>query len=236
MTDVFRFTRFARISGNSTWNRLKYAASNMRCISSFGVSSDGIGIEMRCVCPINCISAPCKIRVSSNAIVSLSIRRWPSAICSAKTSQISFISMLSRGRFTVRTKSWRISATTQPSAFVIPGRAGTKMRGILNSRPSDAACSGPAPPKAKSVKSRGSYPFDIETILNAPAILSLATRMIAPAAWSTSIPSGSAILSCKIARILSMEGVSEVESSFSALRRPKTRLASVIVGFSPPRP
>ena len=56
MTDVFRFTRFARISGNSTWNRLKYAVSNMRCISSFGVSSDGQDGD-ECVCQINYIGA-----------------------------------------------------------------------------------------------------------------------------------------------------------------------------------
>ena len=85
----------------------------------------------------------------------------------------------SSGWLTVATKSWRRSATTQPSALVRPGRAGISTFGMPSSRASAAACSGPAPPKANSAKSRGSWPRARLTMRIAPAILSLATRTIA---------------------------------------------------------
>ena len=58
-----------------------------------------------------------------------------------------------------------------------------------SSRASAAACSGPAPPKAKSAKSRGSWPRDSDTMRMAPAILSLAMRRMAAALASASSPS-----------------------------------------------
>ena len=96
--------------------------------------------------------------------------RRPSASCAARIACTSAMSTRSSGRFRVRTKSCRRSATTQPSALVIPGRAGTSTRGIASSRARSQACSGPAPPKAKSAKSRGSAPSEIDTIRIAPAI------------------------------------------------------------------
>ena len=56
-------------------------------------------------------------------------------------------------------KSCRRSATRQPSALVSPGRAGMSTVGIASSLArATVACSGPAPPKANSAKSRGSCP------------------------------------------------------------------------------
>ena len=77
------------------------------------------------------------------------------------------------GWLSVLTKSWRRSATTQPSALVMPGRAGTSTLGRPSSRASAEACSGPAPPKANSAKSRGSWPRDTDTMRIAPAIFML---------------------------------------------------------------
>ena len=96
----------------------------------------------------------------------------------------------SSGWLTVATKSWRRSATRQPSALVRPGRAGISTFGMPSSRASAAACSGPAPPKANSAKSRGSWPRARLTMRIAPAIRSLATRTIASAAAVASSPSG----------------------------------------------
>ena len=104
---------------------------------------------------------------------------------------ISSISTLLRGLFTVRTKSCFISATTQPNALVIPGRAGTITSGMPSSRANAVACIGPAPPKANKEKSRGSSPSDTDTIRVAPAIRVIATCSTAAAAVSASIFRGS---------------------------------------------
>ena len=66
----------------------------------------------------------------------------------------------------------------------MPGRAGTSRRGMPSSRARAAACSGPAPPKAKRVKSRGSAPSDSETMRMAPAMRVSAMRSTAAAAAS----------------------------------------------------
>ena len=91
----------------------------------------------------------------------------------------------SSGTLRVLTKSWRRSATTQPSALVMPGRAGTSTSGMPSSRASATACSGPAPPKANSAKSRGSWPRASDTMRMAPAICVLPSRITAAAAAST---------------------------------------------------
>ena len=102
------------------------------------------------------------------------------------------MSASSSGTLRVLTKSWRRSATRQPSALVRPGRAGTSTSGMPSSRASATACSGPAPPKANSVKSRGSRPRASDTMRMAPAMCVLPSRITAAAASSTSMPSGSA--------------------------------------------
>ena len=82
--------------------------------------------------------------------------RLPSATCAARIARASSTSMRPTSWLIVRTKSWRTSATRQPSAEVIPGRAGTSTLGITSSRASATAWSGPAPPNANRMKSRGS--------------------------------------------------------------------------------
>jgi hypothetical protein len=58
----------------------------------------------------------------------------------------------------VRTKSWRTSATRQPSAEVMPGRAGTSTFGMASSRARATACSGPAPPEGEQHEVAGIAP------------------------------------------------------------------------------
>ena len=65
-------------------------------------------------------------------------------------------------------------------------------RGMPISRISAAACSGPAPPKAQSVKSRGSRPRSISTERSAPTMLLSAMRTIAIAVSAVDRPSRSA--------------------------------------------
>ena len=100
---------------------------------------------------------------------------------SVKIFTISSAVAASSGRFSVLTKSCRRSATTQPKALVIPGRAGIRTRGTANSHAKAVAWSGPAPPKANSAKSRGSAPIEMDTIRIAPAICVLAIRTTASA-------------------------------------------------------
>src|SRR5215470_3644197 len=72
------------------------------------------------------------------------------------------VSASSRSR-RVATNSWRMSVASMPSAEVMPGLGGTSTVGMPSSRASALACRGPAPPKATSTKSRGSYPRWTET-------------------------------------------------------------------------
>src|SRR3989442_15550569 len=110
------------------------------------------------VWPTNCMSAWCWTVTVSVSTLSVASRRRPSAICAARIARASLTSMRRSPWLIVRTKSCRTSATRQPSAEVIPGRAGTSTWGIASSRASATAWSGPAPPKAKRTKSRGSRP------------------------------------------------------------------------------
>ena len=148
----------------------------------------------------------------------------------------SSISIKLSGRLTVRTKSCLRSATIQPSALVIPGRAGTKTSGMPSSRANALACIGPAPPNANREKSRGSSPRDTETIRVAPAILVVAICSTAAAAFSASVLSGSPSFFWKMARILARSIASDTDLSLLTSRRPRSRLASEIVGSVPPRP
>lgn len=78
--------------------------------------------------------------------------------CASSTEASSASLTIESGLLIVRTKSWRRSATRQPSALVRPGRAGIRTLGMPSSRASAAAWSGPAPPNANRMKSRGSCP------------------------------------------------------------------------------
>ena len=136
------------------------------------------------------MSNECSILILSISTGSCSTKALPSKDCFNNISSRTVVSIMSKGVFIVRTKSYRKSATTQPSALVIPGRAGTKTSGIPSSLAKADACNGPAPPNANKLKSRGSAPKDIDTMRIAPAIKVLAIRKTADAAVSASTPSG----------------------------------------------
>ena len=118
----------------------------------------------------------------------------------------------------------------------MPGRAGTSTFGRPSSRASAEACSGPAPPKANSAKSRGSWPRDTDTMRIAPAIFMLPSLSTAAAAPTPSRPVARPILSAKICLTSSGDTGASTDSSLRAASRPSTRLASVMVGSVPPRP
>ena len=85
-------------------------------------------------------------------------------------------------RLTVCTMSWRRSASTQPSAEVMPGKRGTSAHFSPISRISAPTCSAPPPPNGIATKRAGSWPRSIETSRIAPAMRASATRTIAAAA------------------------------------------------------
>ena len=100
-----------------------------------------------------------------------------------------------RGRRACRLRSapmsWRRSASTQPSAEVMPGKRGTSAHRNPISRISAPTCSAPPPPNGIATNFAGSWPRSIDTSRMAPAMRASATRTIAAAASSTSSPSGS---------------------------------------------
>ena len=87
-------------------------------------------------------------------------------------------------RFTVCTMSWRRSASTQPSAEVMPGKRGTSALFRPISRISAPTCSAPPPPNGIATNFCGSWPRSIDTSRIAPAMRASATRTIAAAASS----------------------------------------------------
>ena len=92
----------------------------------------------------------------------------------------------------VRLKSPRTSACRRPIAEASPGRGGTSTLRIPMMRATSAACSGPAPPKATSVKSRGSSPCSTEMTRTAPIMLTLMISTTPAAACTGSTPSSAA--------------------------------------------
>ena len=82
----------------------------------------------------------------------------------------------------VCTMSCRRSASTQPSAEVMPGKRGTSAHFSPISRISAPTCSAPPPPNGIATKRAGSWPRSIETSRIAPAMRASATRTIAAAA------------------------------------------------------
>ena len=85
-----------------------------------------------------------------------------------------------------RTASRRSSAATRPSAESTPAAAGTRTVVIPSSSASAHACSGPAPPKATSAKSRGSSPCSTETTRSARTISAFTTSITAAGSRSPS--------------------------------------------------
>ena len=67
------------------------------------------------------MSARCSVTTRSTATFSRASIAFPLANCAAKIAPMRSSSIASSGWFTVATKSWRRSATTQPSALVRPG-------------------------------------------------------------------------------------------------------------------
>ena len=80
------------------------------------------------------------------------------------------------GRRRERTVSRRSSPAARPSARRTPAAAGTSTVRMSSSSASAHACSGPAPPKATSAKSRGSRPCSTETTRSAREHLGVRRR------------------------------------------------------------
>ena len=95
---------------------------------------------------------------------------------------------------------------------------------------------GPAPPKAISVKSRGSWPRWIE--ISRMAEVMRATAIVTMPSASASTPSAGHAPGQRRhrrARLAGIEGDAAAEAP-AAPMRPSTTLASVTVGSVPPRP
>ena len=236
MTAVRRFTTRQRICLSSTSKRSQYARSNPTSSSSRAKSVPPIGTVSTWVWPTNCMSASWWTATVSMSTPSAARRRRPSSTCPVRMTRASRTSIRARSRFTVFTKSWRTSATRQPSAEVIPGRAGTSTLGIASSRASAVAWSGPAPPKANRTKSRGSWPRWSDTSRMAPAIRSFTTRSTAAATSSGPSPRWAPSFLSNSSRTRESAGTPSTPRRPRGFRRPSSRFASVIVGSSPPRP
>ena len=80
------------------------------------------------------------------------------------------------------------SAAAAPKAHQVEAalRCGTITLATPSSRANTPACAGPAPPKAKSTKSRGSKPFSTVTLRMMSAICSSTMRQM-PAAHSIAL-------------------------------------------------
>ena len=88
--------------------------------------------------------------------------------------------------------SYLRSVVSRPAAEVMPGWGGTTTSGTSSIAATSAPCSGPAPPKATSEKSRGSRPFC--TVFERMALAMFALTMVSTpsAASCLSMPSVSA--------------------------------------------
>ena len=109
--------------------------------------------------------------------------------------------------------------------------------GIRSSRARSAACSGPAPPKATSEKSRGSYPRSTVMSRTAFSMEALESLMM-PAAASVTEPSSTGAMRVSMASCAaSALRVMSLRRPVNAWgrNRPRTTLASVLVGSVPPR-
>ncbi len=93
---------------------------------------------------------------------------------------------------TVRIWSYLRSLVSRPIAEVMPGYGGTITSGMPSDSATSAACIGPAPPKATSANSRGSWPFWTVRERIAPAMFAFAIVTMPSAASSSGRPSSSA--------------------------------------------
>ena len=135
----------------------------------------------------------------------------------------------------MRTASLTMSALIAPSAQSVPGARGTKTAGIPTSRASSAPTTGPAPPKATSVKSRGSTAARDRILVNSAYMFETATRTTLSAAsfgLIASEPANRAIASSASDRFRRIRP----PRNRSGSRKPETRNASVSVASLPPRP
>ena len=160
-------------------------------------------------------------------------RRPPRSSAKARAASAGLISPSSP--ISVRTKSWRHSAISMPSAEKFPGSLGMTTRGIEISRAIATACSGPAPPKAMSVVSRGSMPRSTETARTASDIAPSAMVAMPSAASTGPSASGSPIAPHRLLGRCAIKRHVPPRKR-APLSRPSTRSASVTAGASPPRP
>ena len=93
------------------------------------------------------------------------------------------------------------------------------------------ACTGPAPPKASSMKSRRSWPRMVEIALIASSIFTSMMRTMPSAASATPMPSGFATLLSTACRAAAESSRIRPPRKLSSLRWPSTRLQSVMVGI-----
>ena len=92
----------------------------------------------------------------------------------------------------MRATSKRTSAARSPIAAVTPAAAGRITRGIPSARASRQPCTGPEPPKATSVRSRGSRPRSIETTRVASSMFVFTIAWTPHAASASGSPRGRA--------------------------------------------
>ena len=107
-------------------------------------------------------------------------------------------------------------------------------RGMPSACASSQACSPPAPPKATSVKSRGSWPRSMETTRSARSMLAFTTRTT-PSANCSSVSRDLCLpaIAREPASRVRRSSANSPPRKRSACKRPSSRLASVTVGCVP---
>ncbi len=168
---------------------------------------------------------------------------WPSATISsvtrasrgAKTASSQSGVTPASGRMADCDVSRAGAAANIPSADSTPGVGGTNTRGMPSASASSQAWSGPPPPKASSVKRRGSWPRSTDTRRMARSMAALATRTTASAAASTVTPISAASAPTAARADASCSAICPPRKR-PALSRDRTRLASVTVATADDRP
>ena len=127
----------------------------------------------------------------------------------------------------LRTTSNATGASRKPTAEPTPASRGMMTWEMPSLRATAIACSGAPPPKAISVRWLTSDPFSTACTRAALAIFSSTISMIAWAALSISVPSGSPTAQCTTLRAAGKSRDKRPPAKSSASRRPSSRLASV---------
>ena len=132
----------------------------------------------------------------------------------------------------VRCRSTRASVMMKPKAENWPGWFGTSPRGMPASAIRSLMCGGPAPPKATSVKSRGSRPRSISTLAQRAdhVVVGDADDRRAPSSPTSMAKIGRRPAATARARRRRRRASSCRRGSWSGSIRPSTTLASVTVG------